>query len=103
MKKFTLKFLLIFNLFCNILLSNELISVSDKIISLNSQLTIIKEQNASINDEISILQKEKDSLIKSLPALITSSSDFNQTQINSYIKALNKELTKYQLNSNHYI
>ncbi len=103
MKKFTLKFLLIFNLFCNILLSNELISVSDKIISLNSQLTIIKEQNASINDEISILQKEKDNLIKSLPALITSSSDFNQTQINSYIKALNKELTKYQPSSNHYI
>ncbi|WP_096021008.1 mechanosensitive ion channel family protein [Campylobacter lanienae] len=103
MKKFTLKFLLIFNLFCNILLSNELISVSDKIISLNSQLTIIKEQNASINDEISILQKEKDNLIKSLPALITSSSDFNQTQINSYIKALNEELTKYQPNSNHYI
>ena len=103
MKKFTLKFLLIFNLFCNILLSNELISVSDKIISLNSQLTIIKEQNASINDEISILQKEKDNLIKSLPALITSSSDFNQTQINSYIKALNKELAKYKPSSNHYI
>ncbi|WP_086289242.1 mechanosensitive ion channel family protein [Campylobacter devanensis] len=103
MKKFTLKFLLIFNLFCNILLSNELISVSDKIISLNSQLTIIKEQNASINDEISILQKEKDSLIKSLPALITSSSDFNQTQINSYIKVLNKELAKYKPSSNHYI
>ena len=42
-----------------------LISVSDKIISLNSQLTIIKEQNASINDEISILQKENlDSLNK---------------------------------------
>lgn len=103
MKKFTLKFLLIFNLFCNILLSNELISVSDKIISLNSQLTIIKEQNASINDEISILQKEKDNLIKSLPALITSSSDFNQTQINSYIKVLNKELAKYKPSSNHYI
>ncbi|MCR8679107.1 MULTISPECIES: mechanosensitive ion channel family protein [Campylobacter] len=103
MKKFTLKFLLIFNLFCNLLLANQLSDVNNKIISLNSQLTIIKEQNASTNDEISILENEKNSLIKSLPALITSSNDFNQTHINSYIRALNEELKRYQANSTHFI
>ena len=56
--KFTLKFLLIFNIFCVALFSNELSDTSNKIISINSQINIIKEQNGS-SDDIQILENEK--------------------------------------------
>ncbi len=102
MMKFTLKFLLIFKIFCVALFSNELSNTSNKIISINSQINIIKEQNGS-SDDIQILENEKNELIKSLPALITSSNDFNQTRLDSYIKSLNHELTKHLPNSQDYI
>ena len=95
MMKFTLKFLLIFNLFCSVLLCNELSNTSNKIISLNSQLSIIKEQKSTTKDgDIAILEDEKNELLNRLPALITSSNDFNQTHLRSYIKALSAELNK---------
>lgn len=95
MMKFTLKFLLIFNLFYGFALGNELSSTSDKIISLNSQLSIIKEQKSTTKDaDIAILEDEKNKLLNSLPALITSGNDFNQTHIKAHIKALRAELNK---------
>jgi MscS family membrane protein len=99
--KFTLKFLLIFNLFCSVLLCNELSNTSNKIISLNSQLSIIKEQKSTTKDgDIAILEDEKNELLNRLPALITSSNDFNQTHLRSYIKALSAELNKQTKQSN---
>ena len=101
MMKFTLKFLLIFNLFCSVLLCNELSNTSNKIISLNSQLSIIKEQKSTTKDgDIAILEDEKNELLNRLPALITSSNDFNQTHLRSYIKALSAELNKQTKQSN---
>lgn len=101
MMKFTLKFLLIFNLFCSVLLCNELSNTSNKIISLNSQLSIIKEQKSTTKDgDIAILEDEKNELLNRLPALITSSNDFNQTHLKSYIKVLSAELNKQTKQSN---
>ena len=101
MMKFTLKFLLIFNLFCSVLFCNELSNTSNKIISLNSQLSIIKEQKSTTKDgDIAILEDEKNELLNRLPALITSSNDFNQTHLRSYIKALSAELNKQTKQSN---
>ncbi|ARR04526.1 mechanosensitive ion channel family protein [Campylobacter vicugnae] len=107
MTKFTLKFLLIFSIFSGYCFANELILSVEKIVSLNSQMSIIYEQNRDKNStdmqDFEILNSDKKDIISKLPALITSSTDFNQTALKSYITELERELIKYKPGSNHYI
>lgn len=104
MMKFTLKFLLIFSLFSLNLFGSELSQSINQILSINNKLSIIYEQNIDKNstdsDDFKALQSDKTEIIAKLPALITSSKDFNLTSLNSYAKALQTELNKYSKNIN---